>query len=130
MYQKKLEDAIDTLQQIKVPQTSENHLENEGVYKRVYSILDEHVKGELADEQRLGRLVMALRDYKKHLEFAKMVLDKDFSSEKGHDDRLPRRKPHFERDMLDTERQIRMALKEWDKIRSIITELLDEGSLR
>ncbi len=129
MYTKKLEDALKTLRGMKSSTEEDAHLTNETIYKRVYGILDEHIGNELTDEQRIGKLVMALRDYKKHLEFAKIVLDKDFKTQE-QDDRVPRRQPDFQRDMADTERQIIYAMKEWEKVKTIVAELMDAGSLR
>ncbi|MGM5488817.1 MAG: hypothetical protein ACQESG_07760 [Nanobdellota archaeon] len=132
-----LHDLADKLNELKAedeglsPEELDKH--NEAIYTQAFKVIDEHIKQELSEENDIGRLIDSFSNYRKHLKFARIILDKDFASAEGetNDDlELSCRTPDIDQDKLNAQRQVKLALDEWNKAKSIMKRLLDEGKVK
>ena len=134
----RLEDALAKLHEIRDPnecETDEEKERNANLYNEVYRILDEHISHELEEEKEVGDLIRALSSYRKHLKFARMILDKDFSctnEEEGEitlNDQDSCKGPDYRKDILYARHQLEYAIKELGSIKALMKRLLEEEKL-
>ncbi|MFP4424055.1 MAG: hypothetical protein ACLFP2_02380 [Candidatus Woesearchaeota archaeon] len=133
----KLQDLANKLNELKAndegldPEELDKH--NAAIYKETYQVIDEHINQELDEENQIGSLIESFQNYRKHLKFARIVLDKDFASEQGDTDNdieLSCQSPDVNQDKLNAQRQVKLAMDEWNKARSIMKRLLEEGKVK
>ena len=137
-FNNQLKYAIDRIQELKVPdnKTSKEDLQkhNQPIYQEVLGIIDKHIESELHEEKDIGRLIDSLQNYRKHLKFARIVLDKDFACQPSGKDldsmKITCTPPDIAKDMVNAQKQIALAQKEWENCKKIIADVLKEGKLK
>ncbi len=135
---KHLNDAIKLFDDLRIPESEEPDEElvkaNEETYNKISDILDQHIFAEEKEEVKVNDLINALDNYKKHLKFARMILDKDFSYEGQEQEKelekITKRKPDFYKDIIYTKKQIKLAQDEWKRCKKLIKDLLGSGKIK
>lgn len=97
------------------------------IYQKIHSEVSAHIEEELEEEKALDSLIGALQDYKKHLHFAKISFDKDFTSSP---DEQNSKTPRFKEDLANAKRNVSIAVDSWKKCKESIKHLLDNGKIK
>lgn len=134
-YRKKIQAAIDSLRKLD-KKDPEFFQKKEKAFIEVHKIIDSHINAELKEEKDFDHLTHSLVNYRKHLEFAKHILDNKIPEEYlSEDDVKTLKKLHKEpftndNDFLFVMNQLELALKEQHYITENLANLLKEEKIK
>ncbi len=136
-YKNKLHDILGALDELKHKSEDKSDIgkiKSQELYNQIHHVLSDHIESELKEEEDLVALMNSLISYRKHLKFAQIVVDKDFSLDQSQAHKIglstSKKEKNVAQDVNNAKTQINLALKELISIKASFKKVLDQSKLK
>ena len=134
-YRKKIQEAIKTISGLN-PEDKDFYIKKLKAFEEIHKNIERHLNEEIKEERDLANLSHALNNYRKHLEFTKLIMENKVPSDTLSEEDIAKlselHKAPFnnKNDYLYVLMQLESALKEYHFITQNLSHLLKEEKIK